>query len=282
MNESHPRATITHMTSRLPLGKLTLGVALLSLAACGGATTQQMPVGQSPAPVAAPALDQVGQTPDVTTPVTVTPVPSQPVAPQPPKVDQPTIEGPGSTEPTPEPPPEPPPEPLTEPLAESADKPYVPNQAVLNNADNVACESDLVVFRQTMLELINASRIQARMCGDGQRDAAPILNWNNQLEQAAEMHGRDMAAHNFFSHDGSDGLSVADRVDAVDYPWRAVGENIAAGQTTHAEVHQGWLDSAGHCRNIMNQLFTEVGAACVSAPGNDFSTYWVVVFGDSK
>ena len=104
--------------------------------------------------------------------------------------------------------------------------------------------------------------------------------WNNRLAQAAANHANDMVTHNFFSHDGSDGLGVSDRADAVAYNWRAIGENIAAGQRDIEEVHQGWLDSPGHCRNIMNSLYTEVGAACVTSNSADYGTYWVVVFGD--
>ena len=158
----------------------------------------------------------------------------------------------------------------------------VPNQAVLANAAEVRCLADPDVFNETMLELINAARIEARMCGDTSHDAVPTLTWNNQLSQAALVHARDMAANNFFSHFGSDGLDVANRVDAVKYPWRAVGENIAAGQEDHSEVHQSWVESPGHCRNIMNELFTEVGAACVVDSDSDFETYWVVVYGDSQ
>ena len=73
---------------------------------------------------------------------------------------------------------------------------------------------------------------------------------------------------------------MSDRADSVAYNWRAIGENIAAGQLEIEEVHQGWLDSPGHCRNIMNPLFTEVGAACVTGVDTDYGTYWAVVFGD--
>ena len=158
----------------------------------------------------------------------------------------------------------------------------IPDQDIIDNAANVGCEAAPAEFNSTVLALVNASRSEARMCGATSHDAVSALTWNNLLAQAALAHSGDMAANNFFSHDGSDGLSVADRVETAGYPWRAVGENIAAGQVDHAEVHQGWVGSPAHCRNIMNPLFSEVGAACVRDPGTDFGTYWVVVFGDSK
>ena len=159
---------------------------------------------------------------------------------------------------------------------------FVADQALLDGAFSVGCDADAAIFSDTMLEVINASRSIARMCGMNQRDVVSPLVWNDTLAQAALIHGNDMATNNFFSHDGSDGLGVSDRATSVGYSWRAIGENLAAGQLDIAEAHQGWLDSPGHCDNVMNKLYTEVGASCVSDSGADFGTYWVVVFGNQR
>lgn len=243
-----------------PLVALT---ALVVTACGGGGATPQMQV-NVPEPVAAPAIDNMqGQAPENTAQNTNT---------------NSTGGAGGTTVPTSTPTPTP--QPVATPDSNASSQ--VVDTTVLENAGNVGCEAAPELFNETMLELINASRIQARMCGDSSRDAAPTVLWNNQLAQAAAAHGHDMATKNFFNHTGSDGLAVSDRVEAANYQWRAVGENIAAGQLDQAEVHQGWLDSPGHCLNIMNKVFSEVGAACVRDSGSDFGTYWVVVFGDSK
>lgn len=159
--------------------------------------------------------------------------------------------------------------------------PIVIDQQVIDNASAVACTaSNSEAFRETMLAVIQAARAASRMCGDSSHDSTGTVTWNPLLEQAALSHVQDMAYVNFFSHQGSDGLSVSNRADNVGYNWRAIGENIAAGQLEIEEVHQGWLDSPGHCRNIMNPLFSEVGAACVPGVDTDYGTYWAVVFGD--
>jgi uncharacterized protein YkwD len=155
------------------------------------------------------------------------------------------------------------------------------DQDLIDNAGAIACtDSDSEAFRETMLAVIRAARAASRMCGDSSHQPTGLVTWNPLLKQAALSHVQDMASVNFFSHQGSDGLSVSNRADNVGYNWRAIGENIAAGQLDIAEVHQGWLDSPGHCRNIMNPLFTEVGAACVPGVDTDYGTYWAVVFGD--
>jgi hypothetical protein len=42
---------------------------------------------------------------------------------------------------------------------------------------------------------------------------------------------------------------------------KLVGENIAYGPKSADEVVQGWLDSPGHCENIMDPRFAEMGIA---------------------
>jgi len=44
------------------------------------------------------------------------------------------------------------------------------------------------------------------------------------------------------------------------------GENIAVGYPTVSSVLQGRLGSEGHCRNVMNPAFTEIGAGYAIGP----------------
>jgi len=131
-----------------------------------------------------------------------------------------------------------------------------------------------------ILELVNAARAQARYCGDQQFGAAPPVTWNAQLAQAALAHSSDMAAHRQFSHQGSDGSESAQRATRAGYRWRHIGENIAAGQTSPQEAVEGWIESPGHCANLMNPQFSEMGAGYavsrVRLPG---FPYWTQVFG---
>jgi len=82
-----------------------------------------------------------------------------------------------------------------------------------------------------------------------------------------------MGGHNFFSHTGSDGLSPSQRVTNAGYSWRTTGENIAAGITSADEVIDGWLPSPEHCANIMNDRYTEVGAARYYNDSTDYRYY---------
>ncbi len=145
--------------------------------------------------------------------------------------------------------------------------------------DSVGCAGSKEDIQNSMLFLVNAARAQARMCGTTPYPAAPALVWNSKLEASALSHSLDMTTNNFFSHTGSNGLSVADRADAVQYNWRAIGENIAAGQPTADIAVQEWLDSPGHCENIMSGNYEELAVACVSDDGAQYKHYWTQVFG---
>ncbi len=41
--------------------------------------------------------------------------------------------------------------------------------------------------------------------------------------------------------------------------YRGAGENIAWGQKTPEQVMNGWMNSAGHRANILNEKFTSIG-----------------------
>jgi uncharacterized protein YkwD len=129
-----------------------------------------------------------------------------------------------------------------------------------------------------MLTQVNNARSQARDCGTVSYAATAALSWNCTLEAVAYEHSRDMGDNNFFSHTGSDGLSVGDRVTNAGYDWAAAGENIAAGQPTIDAVMTAWLDSPEHCANIMSLLYAELGAASYTVSGSDYPIYWTQDF----
>ena len=136
-----------------------------------------------------------------------------------------------------------------------------------------------VTFAARVLQLTNAARAQARNCGPDSFAATTPLTYNAALEQAALAHADDMAAKNYFSHTSQDGRTLRERIDATGYSWSTIGENIAAGQATAEIVVQGWIDSPGHCRNIMNPAFRELGVGYTPASGGTYRTYWVQNFG---
>lgn len=134
-----------------------------------------------------------------------------------------------------------------------------------------------------ILDAVNRARATERNCGERHFTAAPALSLNRALGAAALAHSLDMARQGYFSHQGKDGREVADRAVQAGYRWRGIGENIAMGQETPDEVVAGWLASPGHCANIMNRWFTEMGAAYAVSGGREKGRpYWTQVFGQPR
>lgn len=128
------------------------------------------------------------------------------------------------------------------------------------------------VNKNLLLQLINDVRKKGCQCGDTYYYPAPALTWNDKLEEAAQVHSEDMFQNKYFSHISADGKRAGDRMEKAGYHWLMFAENIGLGYKAEKDMVDGWLKSPGHCRNIMNKSYREMGAARV---GN----YWTQTFG---
>ncbi|MHC8367184.1 CAP domain-containing protein [Pseudomonas sp. ZT5P21] len=132
---------------------------------------------------------------------------------------------------------------------------------------------------QKLLAELNVARGRPRQCGTQSFAAATPLTWNATLATAAEVHSRSMANNNYFDHKDRDGRTPGDRAELAGYSGQQTGENIAAGQDTVRKVVDGWVASPGHCANLMNPQYQELGAAYAVDPKSDSGIYWTVMFG---
>lgn len=120
---------------------------------------------------------------------------------------------------------------------------------------------------ETLLDLINTERAKAGL---------DPLQANEELATAATAHARDMAENDYFSHTSADGRTPAERAAEHGYTDYG-GENIAWGYSTPEEVAQGWMDSEGHRRNILNPDQTVIGIGVQERPHG--GPLWVTKFG---
>lgn len=170
---------------------------------------------------------------------------------------------------------------IGEPAAAAGDSLAVPTDDALTSAATMKVHLPLVVasgtsnssadtispLAQQVVDLTNQRRVAA--------GCAP-LSVSPQLTSAAAAHSQDMARNNFFSHTGSDGSTPWDRIRRTGYMFSAAAENIAAGYRTAEQVVQGWYNSEGHRRNMLNCNLREIGVAY--ADGGSFGRYWTQVF----
>ncbi|MGA5437020.1 CAP domain-containing protein [Streptomyces cellulosae] len=119
-----------------------------------------------------------------------------------------------------------------------------------------------------VVELTNRERARAGL---------PPLSRDPLLTTAAQAHSADMVARDFYAHTAPDGGKPWDRAAAAGSRCRAVGENIACGQRSAAEVVRGWMNSPGHRANILKPEFTHIGVGF--AGGGRAGTYWTQLFG---
>jgi uncharacterized protein YkwD len=133
-------------------------------------------------------------------------------------------------------------------------------------------------YEQTLVELVNSER-----AANGN---LPPLKRSDSLDQAARYHAIDMAQDGYFEHDTYDRNASHQLVYVCDtwqrlgsyYPnANAMGENIASGQDTPADVMEDWMNSSGHRANILSTNSREIGVGY--SPGGIYGTSWVQDFG---
>ena len=133
-------------------------------------------------------------------------------------------------------------------------------------------DPETTLNKTTLLKLVNEARKKGCKCGDTYYKPAPALSWNEQLAKAAQAHSNDMFTKKYFSHTSPNGDRAGERIEKAGYHWLAYGENIGLGFKDEKEVVTGWLKSPGHCKNIMNKDYKEMGIARVDK-------YWTQTFG---
>ena len=116
------------------------------------------------------------------------------------------------------------------------------------------------MFEEEVLRLTNEWRAKGANCDTmGMFGPADPLTMNAMLRCSSRLHSKDMGENDFFEHTNLAGDDPFDRMAAAGYMGFTMGENIAMGQQTPKEVVDGWIESDGHCSNIMNPDFTEIG-----------------------
>ncbi|WP_345655680.1 CAP domain-containing protein, partial [Streptomyces tremellae] len=122
-------------------------------------------------------------------------------------------------------------------------------------------------------EVVRLTCAERAAAGLGQLAADPLL------ARAAQAHSADMVGRDFYAHTDPDGRQPWDRARAAGATHRGIGENIACGQRSAAEVVQGWMNSPGHRANILRPDFTHIGVGY--ATGSRLGTYWTQLFGSA-
>ncbi|EEW25506.1 CAP domain-containing protein [Rhodobacter ferrooxidans] len=101
-----------------------------------------------------------------------------------------------------------------------------------------------------LVKLINAER-RAR--------GLPALRPSAKLERVAHAHACDNAAQGGYSHVGSDGSDLGQRLRRGGYKLRMAAENTGWGFDTPEKAMNFWMHSPHHRDNILAAGATEIG-----------------------
>jgi len=163
-----------------------------------------------------------------------------------------------------------------DPTTGGNDDPPVPDNSYCNPVSD--WPMDWWTREEEMLPLVNARRSEGANCGsEGNFGPAPPLTTHPALRCAARAHSKDMADNDYFSHTNLMNEGPGVRIGYAGYNYNTWGENIAAGNATAAATVDQWMNSDGHCANIMNPSFEHIGIGY--SPGGQWGHLWTQVFG---
>jgi uncharacterized protein YkwD len=96
------------------------------------------------------------------------------------------------------------------------------------------------------------------------------LIWDDALAAAARQHAQLMARENVLSHQLPGEPSLDQRAAQAGAKYAMVAENIAIGPDLQG-IHDGWMHSPGHRRNILNAELTAIGIGTTHGSGGFFA-----------
>jgi uncharacterized protein YkwD len=120
-------------------------------------------------------------------------------------------------------------------------------------ADTPAAGADASQINPAVVCLVNGQRAIRGL---------PDLQEDRRLDRSAQGWTDVMVASGSFTH----GPDFSARITAAGFSWADAGENIATGFRTPREVMDAWMASPGHCRNILDPVYSRIGVGFVTRP----------------
>lgn len=154
---------------------------------------------------------------------------------------------------------------VTSQAAASSANSTAPSAAVASSSPVLAASSEMVSPMSEVVRLINIERA---------KEGLAALTEMPDIDKAANIRASEIVIS--FSHQRPSGEEWYTVFAEVGIAYKGVGENLAAGQTTPAEVVTAWMNSEGHRTNIMNASYTKIGVGYVT--GGTYGHYWTQLF----
>lgn len=134
----------------------------------------------------------------------------------------------------------------------------------LKYVNSSSTDYEVSAYEKEVLRLVNIQRAEAGL--------AP-LTLHVELSKVARIKSQDMKDNNYFNHTSPVYGTPFQMMNQFGITFTAAAENIAICYPTPEAVVNGWMNSTGHRRNILNANYTHIGIGHV-ASGN----YWTQMF----
>jgi uncharacterized protein YkwD len=104
----------------------------------------------------------------------------------------------------------------------------------------------------------------------------PALILDSRVMSAAHVHAVDMACTGKYSHTGSDGSTLTQRLNRYKFPVTLAVENIMRGASTPSDAIANWLVNALTKENIFSRKYKYIGTGYAKTAANGI--FFTVVF----
>lgn len=125
-------------------------------------------------------------------------------------------------------------------------------------------DSSVSSYEQKVIDLVNEIRV---------KNGLKKLTANWELSRVARYKSQDMKDNRYFSHTSPTYGSPSNMIKNFGISFKTAGENIAYGYSIPQAVVNGWMNSEGHRRNILNPNYTQIGVGYVAS-----GHYWTQMF----
>jgi uncharacterized YkwD family protein len=128
-------------------------------------------------------------------------------------------------------------------------------------------DSGFSSYQQDVLNIVNKERTSRGLSA---------LKLSSEVSKVASTKSQDMVNKGYFDHNSPTYGSPFDMMNQFGISYRSAAENIAMGQRNPQEVMNGWMNSDGHRKNILNSSFTGMGIGI--AKDSNGRLYWTQMF----
>lgn len=104
------------------------------------------------------------------------------------------------------------------------------------------------------------------------------LTLDTKLCSAAQKRAVEISAMTEIEHIRPDGTAWHTILNEMNISYNYAGENIAGGYLTPEDVVEGWMNSEGHRKNILNPYFNKIGIGFYQKENSTYHNYWSQAF----